>query len=137
MERVNTRVVYQNPWMVVREDEIRRPDGSRTIFGVVEKPDFALVMPRWRDGFGWSSSHLSHLFEAYGFSTQGFDVYLAEGLAEGEPNRELSEQDMIHRAFTDQEIAGMIRSGQIVDAPSVAALTLFQLERGSGASSVT
>ena len=51
MERVNTRVVYQNPWMVVREDEIRRPDGSPGIFGVVEKPDFALVMPRWRDGF--------------------------------------------------------------------------------------
>lgn len=51
MEQVNSRVVYQNPWMVVREDEIRRPDGSPGIFGVVEKPDFALVMPRWRDGF--------------------------------------------------------------------------------------
>ena len=74
----------------------------------------------------------AHLFEAYGFSTQGFDVYLAEGLAEGEPDREASEQDMIHRAFTDQEIARMIRSGQIVDAPSLAALTLFQLQLSSG-----
>jgi hypothetical protein len=34
---------------------------------------------------------------------------------------------MIHRSFTDQEIAAMIRSGQIVDAASLAALTLFQL----------
>ena len=177
MERVSSRVVYQNPWMVVREDEIRRPDGSPGIFGVVEKPDFALVMPRWQDGFwlveqfrypvgrrawefpqgSWgrggsgdqaalarqelaeeaglraaSLTHLGHLFEAYGFSTQGFDVYLAEGLAEGEPDREASEQDMIHRAFTDQEIARMIRSGQIVDAPSLAALTLFQLRLSSG-----
>ncbi|MEU4160911.1 NUDIX hydrolase [Actinoplanes sp. NPDC026670] len=177
MERVSSRVVYRNPWMVVREDEIRRPDGSPGIFGVVEKPDFALVMPRWRDGFwlveqfrypvgrrGWefpqgswgeggasgdqaalarqelveetglraaSLTHLGHLFEAYGFSTQGFDVYLAEGLAEGEPDREAGEQDMIHRAFTDQEIAGMICSGQVVDAPSLAALTLFQLQLSS------
>ena len=84
-----------------------------------------------------SLTHLGHLFEAYGFSTQGFDVYLAEGLAEGEPDREVSEQDMIHRAFTDQEIAGMIRSGQIVDVPSLAALTLFQLQRSSGDASAS
>ncbi|WP_433376991.1 NUDIX domain-containing protein [Actinoplanes sp. CA-142083] len=173
MERVSSRVVYRNPWMLVREDEIRRPDGSPGIYGVVEKPDFALVLPRWRDGFwlveqyrypigrrawefpqgGWgraasgdqtalarqelaeetglrarSMKHLGHLFEAYGYSTQGFDVFLATGLDEGEPDREPTEQDMIHRAFTDAEIAEMIRTGQIVDAPSLAALTLYRLE---------
>jgi len=37
--------VYQNPWMVVREDLIRRPDGSEGIFGVIDKPDFALIVP--------------------------------------------------------------------------------------------
>jgi 8-oxo-dGTP pyrophosphatase MutT (NUDIX family) len=31
--------------MTVREDEIRRSDGSKGIFGVVEKPDAALVIP--------------------------------------------------------------------------------------------
>ena len=172
MERVSSRVVYRNPWMLVREDEIRRPDGTPGIYGVVEKPDFALVLPRWRDGFwmvqqyrypvgrrawefpqgSWghtadgdqtalarqelaeetglratSMTHLGHLFEAYGFSTQGFDVYLATGLTQGDPDREDSEQDMIHRAFTDLEITDMIRTGQIVDAPSLAALTLHRL----------
>ncbi len=34
---------------------------------------------------------------------------------------------MIHRAFTDAEIGAMIRSGAIVDAPSLAALTLYRL----------
>ena len=172
MEQVSSRVVYRNPWMTVREDEIRQPDGSPGIYGVVEKPDFALVLPRCRDGFwlveqfrypvgrrawefpqgSWGSgatgdqaalarrelaeetglragsmTHLGHLFEAYGYSTQGFDVYLATGLEEGAPDREVGEQDMIHRAFTDAEITGMIRSGQIVDAPSLAALTLYRL----------
>lgn len=31
-----TKVVYDNPWMRVREDSVVRPDGSPGIFGVVE-----------------------------------------------------------------------------------------------------
>lgn len=172
MERIGSRIVYRNPWMTVREDEIRRPDGTPGIYGVVEKPDFALVLPRWERGFwlveqfrypvgrrawefpqgSWGSGRqgnqldlaraelaeetglragamtsLGHLFEAYGFSTQGFDVYLATDLAEGVPDREPTEQDMIHRACTDAEITEMIRAGAIVDAPSLAALTLYRL----------
>ncbi|MET8835812.1 NUDIX hydrolase [Micromonospora sp. NPDC004540] len=172
MERLDSRTVYTNPWMTVREDRVRRPDGSTGIYGVVEKPDFALVLPRWAKGFwlveqfrypvgrrawefpqgSWGRgaggsaadlarrelaeetglragtvTHLGHLFEAYGFSTQGFDVYLATGLAEGEPDREVTEQDMVHRRFTDAEIRGMVLAGDIVDAPSLAALTLYAL----------
>lgn len=29
-------VVYENPWMRVREDDVDRPDGARGIYGVVE-----------------------------------------------------------------------------------------------------
>jgi 8-oxo-dGTP pyrophosphatase MutT (NUDIX family) len=172
MERLGSRVVYTNPWMTVREDHVRRPDGSTGIYGVVDKPDFALILPRWAGGFwlveqyrypvgrrawefpqgSWgrgasgsstdlarqelaeetglraeSMTHLGHLFEAYGFSTQGFDVYLAACLTEGEHDRELTEQDMVHRAFTDAQITDMVFAGDIVDAPSLAALTLYRL----------
>ncbi|MCK9901511.1 ADP-ribose pyrophosphatase [Parafrankia colletiae] len=41
----SSRVAYTNRWMTVREDVIVRPDGSEGVFGVVEKPDFALVIP--------------------------------------------------------------------------------------------
>jgi 8-oxo-dGTP pyrophosphatase MutT (NUDIX family) len=172
MEQTGTRVVYRNPWMTVREDTVRRPDGTPGIYGVVEKPDFALVLPRWADGFwlveqyrypvrrrAWEFpqggcphggagtavelartelaeetglratelTHLGHLYEAYGYSTQGFDVYLASGLSAGEPDREPTEQDMVHRRFTDAEVDEAIRAGHIVDAPSLAALTLYRL----------
>lgn len=175
MEQISTRIVYRNPWMVIREDDVRRIDGSTGTFGVVEKPDFAVVLPRTTDGFwmveqfrypvgrrawefpqgGWGHgaggeqaalarqelaeetglstaalTHLGHLSSAYGYSTQGFDVYLATGLAEGSPNREESEQDMIHRAFTDAEVSDMIRRGSIVDASSLAALTLYRISGG-------
>jgi len=37
--------VYANAWMTVREDDIRRADGSTGIYGVVDKPHYALVIP--------------------------------------------------------------------------------------------
>ena len=45
MEAVDSRQVYANAWMTVREDAIRRADGSAGVYGVVDKPDYALVMP--------------------------------------------------------------------------------------------
>ncbi len=45
VESLGTRQVYANPWMTVREDEVLRPDGTKGIYGVVDKPDFALVIP--------------------------------------------------------------------------------------------
>ena len=46
IERVTSREVYRNPWMIVREDDIRRADGSRGIYGVIDKPTYALVVAR-------------------------------------------------------------------------------------------
>lgn len=46
MQTISSRQVYANSWMTVREDAIRRPDGSDGIFGVVDKPTAAVVIPR-------------------------------------------------------------------------------------------
>jgi 8-oxo-dGDP phosphatase len=43
---LSTRQVYANPWMAVREDAIRLDDGSESIYGVVDKPTAAIVVPR-------------------------------------------------------------------------------------------
>ncbi|WP_067450042.1 NUDIX domain-containing protein [Actinomadura macra] len=57
VRQVRTRVVYENPWMIVREDEVERLDGSRGIYGVIDKPDFVVVVPAENGGF--------HLVEEY------------------------------------------------------------------------
>jgi hypothetical protein len=31
-----SKIVYQNPWIRVREDDVIRPDGQPGIYGVVE-----------------------------------------------------------------------------------------------------
>lgn len=45
MRTVSSREVYANAWMTVREDRILRSDGSDGIYGVVDKPRCALVIP--------------------------------------------------------------------------------------------
>ena len=46
MQTLTTRQAYANSWMTVREDAIRLSDGSESIYGVVDKPTYALVIPR-------------------------------------------------------------------------------------------
>ena len=58
-----TRLIYENRWMRLREDTIRRRDGSDGIFSVVEKPDFVTIAPV--DG------GLIHLVEQYRYPVQG------------------------------------------------------------------
>jgi 8-oxo-dGDP phosphatase len=48
---VASREVYRNSWLTLREDDIRRPDGSTGIYAVVDKPTYALVIPRDGDRF--------------------------------------------------------------------------------------
>jgi 8-oxo-dGDP phosphatase len=165
-------MVYESPFLRLREDAIEQPDGTRGVYSVVEKPDFALVVPwdgervhlvgqyrypvasfEWEfpqggvDGFAPEApetiaareleeeaglragrlDHLGRLWHAYGFSQQGFDAYLATDLVAGETRRELSEQTMESRTVGVDELEAMILSGELRDAPSVAAWGLVRL----------
>jgi 8-oxo-dGDP phosphatase len=46
VETLSSRQVYANDWMTVREDAVRRNDGSDGIYGVVDKPTAAVIIPR-------------------------------------------------------------------------------------------
>lgn len=41
-----SRIAYENPWLRVREDRIIRPGGKPGLYGVIERRDFAVVVPR-------------------------------------------------------------------------------------------
>ncbi|UGT54353.1 NUDIX domain-containing protein [Nocardia asteroides] len=51
MEQLSSRTIYTNPWMRLREDTIRRTDGSVGIYAVVDKVDWAMVIPFDGEGF--------------------------------------------------------------------------------------
>jgi len=42
---LSSREVYRNRWISLREDTIERADGARGIYGVVDKPDGAVILP--------------------------------------------------------------------------------------------
>ncbi|MDP1719580.1 MAG: NUDIX hydrolase [Candidatus Nanopelagicaceae bacterium] len=169
VERIDRNLAYRNRWMTVWEDQVRFQNGSEGIYGVVDKPDFSLVVP-W-DGLGFylveqfrypvggrywefpqgslesspeieelgvakvelqeetgliagSFKVLGRLFEAYGFSNQGFTVFLATDLVQNKSNPEVSEMGMVCRRFELEEIWDLIDRGLMRDAPSIAALAL-------------
>ncbi len=63
VETLGSRQTYANPWMAVREDTVRRPDGSTGIYGVVDSPDIALVIAAEGDRL--------HLVEQYRYPVAG------------------------------------------------------------------
>jgi ADP-ribose pyrophosphatase len=174
IETLDTRVVYENRWMRVREDSIRRRDGSNGIYGVVEKPDFVVIaamedddrlhlvqqfrypvraryweLPQgsWeqapeadpldiargelREETGLDASEIAyagHLFQGYGYATQGYHIFIARGLSRNNVARESEEQDLKARAFALADVERMIREGEIKDATTVAVLGLLRLK---------
>ena len=51
IRRLSTRIAYQNQWLTVREDEIEYAAGGTGTYSVVEKRDFAVVLPYENGGF--------------------------------------------------------------------------------------
>lgn len=39
----SSRIVYKNPWMLVREDTVTTPTGNDGIYGVMESPDSVMI----------------------------------------------------------------------------------------------
>lgn len=174
IEKLDSRIVYENRWMRVREDAIQRRDGSHGVYGVVEKPDFAVIVPIAGDGRlhlveqyrypvgarfwelpqgSWEEApeadplavargelleetglkaeqvvRAGHLFQGYGYSTQGYHIFVARGLSKGRAEPSEEEQGLLTAAFTLSEVEQMIASGRIKDATTVAVLGLLRLK---------
>jgi 8-oxo-dGTP pyrophosphatase MutT (NUDIX family) len=43
--QLTTRLVYENRWLRLREDRVRRTDGSEGIYSVLERAEFAVIAP--------------------------------------------------------------------------------------------
>ena len=71
--------------------------------------------------------HLGRLFYSYGLSSQGFDLWLATDLTQGEAEPEATEVGLQARAVTKGEFDDMVRSGEIADAASLAAWELLRI----------
>ena len=173
IKTLDSKTVYQNKWMRVREDKILRPSGGEGIFGVVEKPDFVVIIPisagrihlveqyryavqarywelpqgSWEDNpeadhaaiaagelreetglIAGQMLYVGHQYLAYGYSTQGYHIYLATDLQQQAASLDQEEEDLITKSFTLAQFEEMIVSGDIKDATSVNAYNLARLK---------
>jgi 8-oxo-dGDP phosphatase len=48
---LSSSVIYRDNWMRLRKDEIERADGLRGTYAVVERHDFAVIIPAENGGF--------------------------------------------------------------------------------------
>ncbi|GAA4234746.1 NUDIX hydrolase [Actinomadura meridiana] len=174
IEQLSSEIVYENRWMSVTEDQVERPDGSRGVYGVVHKPDFALIIPAEADGFHmveeyrypikkrtWSFPqgtlpdrqqadpeelarlelaqetglrahtlrHLGYLNCSHGTSSQGFNIFHATDLEQGEHDREAEEQDMRQKWVSRTDFVAMVGDGRITDDSTLAAYALLLMNR--------
>lgn len=173
IETLQSHVVYQNKWMTVREDKIRRASGAEGIYGMIDKPDFAAIIPvdkgfiqlvqQYRYPVGaryWEipqgslednpdadkftiakaelreetglianqMTHIGHIYQAYGISNQGFDLFYATDFEHTEQALDNEEEDLITARFPVAEFESMISSGVIKDATTISAYGLAKLK---------
>jgi ADP-ribose pyrophosphatase len=112
IERVASREIYRNPWLVFREDDIRRPDGSRGIYSVVDKQTYALVMAHDRNRFRLVEQFRYPL----GARRWEFPQGTAPDLADAEPS-ELAAREL--REETGLRATSFEALGQLDTAPGL------------------
>ena len=75
-----------------------------------------------------SMTYAGELFQGPGYCTQRGHIFLAGNLREGEPEREVTEQDMICRSFTLQQLETMMREGTVREPMTISALGLLRVK---------
>jgi 8-oxo-dGTP pyrophosphatase MutT (NUDIX family) len=122
---IASREVYRNDWLTLREDQVRRPDGSDGIYSVVDKPTYALIIACDGDRFRLVEQFRYPL----GLRRWEFPQGTAPGMADLEPtelaHRELREEtglraeSMTHIGLVDVAAGMSSQRGRVFVATGV------------------
>ena len=108
---LSSRIVYENRWLRLREDGIRRRDGSESIYSVVEKPNLAVIAALHAD-------RRLHLVQQFRYPIGARFWELPQGAREGRPDAgylELAHGEL--REETGLRAAQMVDAGELQLAP--------------------
>lgn len=107
---LSSRIAYVNRWLRLREDRIRRRDGSEGIYGVVERPDFVIVAPVEGDEIT--------LVEQYRYPVRSRQWELPMGTSELDPNATPKEMAATELREETGLVASRLRyAGEILQGP--------------------
>lgn len=107
---LGSRIAYENRWLRLREDRIRRRDGSEGLYGVVERSDFVIVAPVEGDRIT--------LVEQYRYPVRSRQWELPMGSCELAPNatpEEVAATEL--REETGLVASRLLYAGEILQGP--------------------
>lgn len=101
-----SQLIYENPWIRVREDRVTNPAGGPGIYGVVEYRNRAVgVIPLDEDGHTW-------LVGQYRYTTHTFEWEIPEGgCPEGEDLLTAAQRELVEETGLVAENYEMILNG--------------------------
>ena len=165
-KQLDSRTIYENPWMEIREDHVVNPGGGENHYGYVHFKNRAIaILPLDDDGNTWLVgqqrytlgeyswelpmggapldespldaakrelreetgltatrwSEVMRLHTSNSITDEVGIVYVAEGLTQGEPEFEETEDLEIRKLPLDEAVR-LVNYGEITDAISVAAI---------------
>jgi 8-oxo-dGTP pyrophosphatase MutT (NUDIX family) len=85
---IASKVVYENPWIRVREDKIIRPDGTEGIYGVVESNDSVMIVVL-------NDKDEVYLVNAYRYPDRSWNWELPGGGGDGEDAVAASRRELV------------------------------------------
>lgn len=90
-------ILYENPWITVREDQVVQPDGEHGVFGVVEIGPSVAVLPVHEDG-------TVSLVEVFRYTIDASCIEtVAGGIGEGESAEEAARRELREEVGLDAE----------------------------------
>ena len=88
----SSKVVYENPWMIVHEDEVVMPNGKDGLYGVVSsKSDAVFVVPVDTDGN-------TYIVQQEHYTTRELLWQCVAGRTDGEPVESAAKRELLEEA---------------------------------------
>lgn len=108
-------------WEIPQGSWEENPDADNSIVAAGElKEETGLLAGRME--------YIGHIFQAYGYSNQGFHLYVAKELQKSEQQLDHEEEGLITQRFRLEEFENMIASNVIKDATTISAYGYAKLK---------